>query len=290
VPQAIIAAEVGYLDLAYDYLGEAALMDLRDLEHNARDGVHIASLAGALFAAVAGFGGVRDYASHLSFHPRMPEELSRLAFAVPWRGCLLRVEVTREQATYSIERGDGLEFTHWGEKLEIAAGQSLSRPLPKPPELEPVHQPAGRTPQRRRDQVQPGFESGGHRTVGPGVRAHPMQHAVRAVGALGMAGAAAVAKEVEVQLELLPRRRQRGHGVGLLLCPGALAQKPEARGDPPDVRVDRHVAQPRTRTAARTQPSCARRRGAHTGTSAPPPPARRRANPGRAGRSPRGSP
>ncbi len=44
--QAVIAAEVGQLELAYDYLGEAALMDLNDLEHNVRDGVHIASLAG----------------------------------------------------------------------------------------------------------------------------------------------------------------------------------------------------------------------------------------------------
>src|SRR5262249_45749002 len=44
--QAVIAAEVGHLDLAYDYFGEAALMDLHDLEHNPRDGVHIASLAG----------------------------------------------------------------------------------------------------------------------------------------------------------------------------------------------------------------------------------------------------
>ena len=34
--------------LAFDYLGEAALMDLRDLENNTRDGVHIASLAGSL--------------------------------------------------------------------------------------------------------------------------------------------------------------------------------------------------------------------------------------------------
>jgi alpha,alpha-trehalose phosphorylase len=154
--QAIIAAEVGYVDLAYDYLGEAALMDLRDLEHNARDGVHIASLAGAVIAAVAGFGGVRDYAEHLSFHPRMPEELSRLTFSVPWRGSLMRVEITRERATYRMERGDRIEFTHWGEKLEIAAGQSVSRPLPEPPELEPVRQPAGRTPQRRRDLVQSG--------------------------------------------------------------------------------------------------------------------------------------
>ena len=42
-----IAAEVGHLDLAYDYFAEAALMDLHDLEHNTRDGIHIASLAGA---------------------------------------------------------------------------------------------------------------------------------------------------------------------------------------------------------------------------------------------------
>ena len=32
--QAVIAAEVGHLELAYDYFGEAALMDLHDLEHN----------------------------------------------------------------------------------------------------------------------------------------------------------------------------------------------------------------------------------------------------------------
>ncbi|MEO9221969.1 MAG: family 65 glycosyl hydrolase, partial [Mycobacteriaceae bacterium] len=42
--QAVIAAEVGHLDLAYDYLGEATLMDLDNLEHNTRDGLHIAAL------------------------------------------------------------------------------------------------------------------------------------------------------------------------------------------------------------------------------------------------------
>ena len=57
--QAVMAAEVGHLDLAFDYLGEAALMDLRDLEHNTRDGVHIASLAGTWIALVDGFGGLR---------------------------------------------------------------------------------------------------------------------------------------------------------------------------------------------------------------------------------------
>ena len=70
--QAVMAAEVGQLELAYDYLGEAALMDLADLEHNTRDGVHMASLAGAWIALVAGFGGMREMDGRLWFTPRLP--------------------------------------------------------------------------------------------------------------------------------------------------------------------------------------------------------------------------
>ena len=70
--QAVIAAEVGHLELAYDYFAEAALMDLDNLEHNTRDGLHIASLAGAWIVAVAGFGGMRDHDGALSFTPRLP--------------------------------------------------------------------------------------------------------------------------------------------------------------------------------------------------------------------------
>ena len=77
--QAAVAAEVGHLELAYDYFGEAALMDLGDLEHNTRDGLHMASLAGSWIAAVAGFGGMRCYGGELSFRPRLPAALSKLA-------------------------------------------------------------------------------------------------------------------------------------------------------------------------------------------------------------------
>src|SRR5262249_50775997 len=52
--QAVMCAEVGHLELAHDYLCEAALVDLRDLHHNTRDGLHMASLAGAWTALVAG--------------------------------------------------------------------------------------------------------------------------------------------------------------------------------------------------------------------------------------------
>ena len=84
--QAVIAAEVGHLDLAYDYLGEAALMDLRDLEHNTRDGVHIASLAGTWIALVSGFGGLRHEDGTVSFAPRLPDGLARIAFCLVDQG------------------------------------------------------------------------------------------------------------------------------------------------------------------------------------------------------------
>src|SRR4029077_8507103 len=70
--QAVVAAEVGHLELAYDYFGEAALMDLHDLEHNTSDGVHIASLAGAWVALVNGSAGVRHWDGTVSFAPRLP--------------------------------------------------------------------------------------------------------------------------------------------------------------------------------------------------------------------------
>jgi alpha,alpha-trehalose phosphorylase len=69
--QAVVAAEVGHLELAYDYFGEAALLDLGNFHHNTRDGVHLASLAGAWIAAVAGFGGMRDHGGSLSFAPQL---------------------------------------------------------------------------------------------------------------------------------------------------------------------------------------------------------------------------
>src|SRR5690606_14705614 len=57
--QAVLAAEVGHLRLAYDYWIETAFTDLHDLHGNVDDGLHIAPMAGAWTVAVAGFGGMR---------------------------------------------------------------------------------------------------------------------------------------------------------------------------------------------------------------------------------------
>jgi len=152
--QSVLAAEVGHLELAYDYFAEAALLDLEDLEHNTRDGIHIASVAGAWIAAVCGFGGMRDHGGTLSFTPRLPSGLDRLSFNLQFRGRSLKVDVDREQASYALARGDEpLRISHHGEEFEVGGsddGEPVTRPIPEVKPRGNPSQPAGRAPARRR--------------------------------------------------------------------------------------------------------------------------------------------
>ena len=148
--QAVIAAEVGHLELAYDYFAEASLMDLEDLEHDTGDGLHIASLAGAWIVAVAGFGGMRDHDGSLSFMPRLPQRLTRLAFGVCFRERRLKVEITHEGARYSLPEGAPLEIAHHGETFNVTGERPVTRKIPAPSVPDAPRQPPGRAPARRR--------------------------------------------------------------------------------------------------------------------------------------------
>ncbi|MGA4988730.1 glycoside hydrolase family 65 protein [Nonomuraea bangladeshensis] len=148
--QAVIAAEVGHLELAYRYLGEAALMDLADLEKNTVDGVHMAALAGAWIALVAGFGGMRAGGGRMCFAPALPPGITRLAFRLRYRGSLLSVSATREATAYRLLQGPPITLTHHGERFDLG-GEEVTRPNPPPPAPEQqVHQPPGREPRPRR--------------------------------------------------------------------------------------------------------------------------------------------
>ncbi|WP_335982583.1 glycoside hydrolase family 65 protein [Streptomyces sp. CA2R106] len=148
--QSVIAAEVGHLQLAYDYLGETAMMDLEDLENNARDGLHIAALAGTWTALVAGFGGMRLFnGDSIRFAPRLPDALSRVAFRLDFRGRRLRVEVKRTSATYALAAGEPIEILHYEQPFTLTAEHPVVRDLPEVVHREAPQQPPGRAPRRR---------------------------------------------------------------------------------------------------------------------------------------------
>jgi alpha,alpha-trehalose phosphorylase len=142
--QAIVAAEVGHMKLACDYFRESAFVDLRDLAGNTAEGLHIASLAGAWLAAVAGFGGMRDHGDIFAFAPRLPEDLNGLSFRLSYRGRRIRVDLGRDHATYQLLEGDGLELLHHGERFRLSASTLETRPYPplaKRPRVSPPRAP-----------------------------------------------------------------------------------------------------------------------------------------------------
>ena len=156
--QAIVAAEVGHVDLAYDYLAEGAFTDLHDLKGDGAEGLHIASLGGVLGAVMFGFGGFRDHGGELRFRPRIPAALTRIQFPIVHCGQRIRVVIEPGKVTYALtaleDGGDEaalrpVTIHHEDEAIELVAGEPVERPLA---ELHPTFvptQPAGRAPHRR---------------------------------------------------------------------------------------------------------------------------------------------
>jgi alpha,alpha-trehalose phosphorylase len=148
--QAILAAEVGHLQLAHDHLAEAALIDLQDRQHNTRDGLHLASLASAWLGLVAGFGGLREHEGLPCFDPHLPPALSRIRFHLRVADMLLAVTITHDHARYELLEGTQLTIAHNDDLLKLTVGAAVQRPLsPQPTLPEPSH-PLGRRPRHRR--------------------------------------------------------------------------------------------------------------------------------------------
>ncbi|TFV56848.1 glycoside hydrolase family 65 protein [Mycobacterium sp. PS03-16] len=151
--QAVMCAEVGHLDLAHDYAYEAAMIDLRDLHSNTRDGLHMASLAGAWTALVAGFGGLRDDQGVLALNPHLPDGITCLRFRIRWRDFRLTVQVTHSDVTYTLRDGpDGtLTIRHADREVTLDTREPTTVAIePCRPLLPPPQQPPGREPMRRR--------------------------------------------------------------------------------------------------------------------------------------------
>jgi alpha,alpha-trehalose phosphorylase len=147
--QAVLAAEVGDVQLAYDYLAEAALLDHGDFMRNTGDGLHLAALAGGWLAAITGLAGAREHHGRLGFSPRLPPALSRLAFPFAFRGRKLYVEVTQAAAEYRLDAGPELELGHWGKPVTVTGPTPVVMPIPPAPPAPVLRQPPGRAPARR---------------------------------------------------------------------------------------------------------------------------------------------
>ncbi|HEY5855119.1 MAG TPA: glycosyl hydrolase family 65 protein, partial [Aldersonia sp.] len=146
--QAVVAAEVGYLDLAYDLMVESAFTDLHDLHDNVSSGLHIAALAGAWMDCVGGFGGMRDHGGKITFAPRLPSQLTYLSFRMVVLNSKIVVAIEQDTATYRLLQGDPIELAHHGAKF-VLADDPVTMQIPKVEYRKPPQQPPGRECYRR---------------------------------------------------------------------------------------------------------------------------------------------
>jgi alpha,alpha-trehalose phosphorylase len=127
--QSIIAAEVGYHELALSYFWDSVFVDLADLHSNTSDGVHVASAGGVWSSLVFGFGGMRDHGTMFHFDPRLPDKWPSLTFRLTQRGSRLRVTVSHEAMTFAIEQGHSLTVDVRGKHVTVPRGEEVVVPL-----------------------------------------------------------------------------------------------------------------------------------------------------------------
>ncbi|WP_016949988.1 beta-phosphoglucomutase [Anabaena sp. PCC 7108] len=83
---AILAADLGKSQEAYDLFMQAAMVDLQDKRGNTQDGIHGASAGGIWQVVVFGFGGIQFKEDVPVANPHLPPGWKRLQFKLHWHG------------------------------------------------------------------------------------------------------------------------------------------------------------------------------------------------------------
>jgi len=124
--QSIVAAEIGYADLAVDYFHQSLYLDLADTHGNTSDGVHIANAGGVWAGLVYGFAGLIDTGDHLEFRPRLPVSWTSMTFRLRRHGSSLRVVITHDRSTIEVLDGHPVPVRlEDGTVVHVESGDSL---------------------------------------------------------------------------------------------------------------------------------------------------------------------
>jgi alpha,alpha-trehalose phosphorylase len=123
--QAIVAAQVGRDDVAFEYLEQSLYLDLANTHGNTDDGAHIANVGGVWAALVHGVAGMRDDGRALRVDPSLPPNWTAMRFDLLRRGSVLEVAVDASGAKVNVRSGDPVPVLIGDEIVEVAAGTSI---------------------------------------------------------------------------------------------------------------------------------------------------------------------
>ena len=123
----IVAARLGQVEKALDYLTDTVDIDFEDKHHNTRDGIHAANMGGSFMSIVYGFGGFRLKEDGISFAPVLPEAWDGFKFKVCFEGSRISVQVTRTDCTFILENGSEKIIKVYGQSYRLESRLTVHR-------------------------------------------------------------------------------------------------------------------------------------------------------------------
>jgi maltose phosphorylase len=116
---AVLAAELGKKEEAYNFLAYASRLDLDNYNRNTEQGIHSSSAFGVWASVVSGFGGLRTDSDTLIFNPSIPKQWKAYRFKIAYHGSLLAVEVNQQNAVFKLDSGSPIKILIYGTLEEI---------------------------------------------------------------------------------------------------------------------------------------------------------------------------
>jgi trehalose/maltose hydrolase-like predicted phosphorylase len=143
----MVAARLGYSEMALRYFRQTAAIDLADTHVAIDGGVHIAALGGIWLTAVFGFAGLSLHSDGIAVDPQLPANWRSLGFRLQWRSRRLkiRIEQAKQLVEATLEAGEPMTLVVSGEPHELRRDQTL-RVFTEKPYGSKTHHPSSTPP------------------------------------------------------------------------------------------------------------------------------------------------
>ena len=107
---AVMAAQIGLQEEAYNYFKVCANFDIRNVLLNTVSGLHFANFGGTWQAVVFGFAGLQVDEYHLKISPNLPRAWKSISFHIWYRGNLLKIYVSQKSTEVYLKHTNGKDI------------------------------------------------------------------------------------------------------------------------------------------------------------------------------------
>lgn len=106
--------------MSYDYFMKNALLDIDDIHHNTKDGIHVAAMGGTWMVLLNGFAGLRLKENGLNFYPFLPKEIGTFEMKMNYLGRTLQIKVEHDTFNVKLIEGEELVVYIDDEAIQLA--------------------------------------------------------------------------------------------------------------------------------------------------------------------------